>query len=67
MEAILKFNLPEDSEEFKDAQNGWRWRSVLWELDQWIRSEVKHGEGIKDGDQVREKIREFLEDHELFF
>ena len=67
MEAILKFNLPEDSEDFKEAQEGWKWKSALFELDQWIRGEVKHGEGIKDGDQVREKIREILQDHELFF
>ena len=66
MEAILKFNLPEESDEFKDAQNGWRWHSAVEELDQWLRSEEKYGEGIKDGHQVREKIRDILKDHELF-
>ena len=36
MEAIIKFNLPEDEEDFQVAVNGKKMYSVLWEMDQWL-------------------------------
>jgi hypothetical protein len=42
MEAILKFNLPEETHEFKMAIDGSKWSSAMWELDQWLRSETKY-------------------------
>lgn len=65
MTGILKFNLPEESSEFDDAVNGWKWRCAMRELDEWIRGEEKHGKGIKDGYQVREKMREILQENNL--
>ena len=37
MEAILKFNLPEDHIEFEMAVNGSKMHSVLWEMDQLVK------------------------------
>ena len=42
MEAILKFNLPEDHIEFELAVNGSKMHSVLWEMDQWLRAQYKY-------------------------
>ena len=42
MEGILKFNLPDDSHEFKMALDGSKWSSAMWELEQWLRSETKY-------------------------
>jgi hypothetical protein len=42
MEAILKFNLPEDHIEFEMAVNGSKMHSVLWEMDQWLRAQYKY-------------------------
>jgi len=42
MEAILKFNLPEDHIEFEMATNGSKMHSVLWEMDQWLRAQYKY-------------------------
>lgn len=42
MKAILKFNLPEDQEEFDLATNAANIQSALWEMKQWLRSETKH-------------------------
>lgn len=66
MIATLQFSLPEEREEFKEAFNGALWKYAMQELDEWIRREHKNGNEV-NGDQVREKIREILEDHELFF
>jgi len=42
MEAILKFNLPEDHTEFQFATQGPNMYSVLWDMDQWLRGQYKY-------------------------
>lgn len=41
--ATLTFNLPEETDEFKDAQDGSALRGVLQEMSNKLRSLVKHG------------------------
>jgi len=63
MEAILKFNLPEDHTEFQFATQGSNMYSVLWEMDQWLRSQYKYmsdEEYSKDKYETYEKCRERL-------
>jgi hypothetical protein len=60
MKATLEFNLPEETEEFETASNGWRYKSILCELDNHLRSKVKY-ENLNDKDyEIYEKIREQL-------
>lgn len=42
MIGILKFNLPEEAEEFKAAQNGMTLRCDLQKLDQDLRTKLKY-------------------------
>ena len=42
MEAILKFNLPEEEEDFRLAVDGGKYSACLWELDQHLRSTIKY-------------------------
>lgn len=43
--AILEFNLPEDREDFEMAQNGWKFRAALQEIDDdLLRALVKYGQ-----------------------
>lgn len=68
MNAILKFNLPEEQEEHMLALKGSDYMSVCFELDQWLRGEIKYQER-KDADtlqEVRDKLHEFLKDYDLF-
>lgn len=68
MEAILKFNLPEDHTEFQFATQGSNMYSVLWEMDQWLRSQYKYMSDVeysKDKYETYEKCREQL--RELMF
>jgi hypothetical protein len=37
-EAIIRFPLPEHQQQFEDAQNGWKWRVILQELDRYWRN-----------------------------
>ena len=63
MEAILKFNLPEDHIEFEMAVNASKMHSVLWEMDQWLRSQYKYmpdAEYSEDKYNTFEKCRDHL-------
>lgn len=42
MKAVLTFNLPEESEEHLTALNGWRYKLVLEQLDNNLRSLIKY-------------------------
>ena len=42
MEAILKFDLPEDKEEFDVATKAMDWATLAWDIDQYIRNRLKY-------------------------
>ena len=42
MEAILKFDLPEDKEEFDVATKAMGWAILAWDIDQYIRNRLKY-------------------------
>jgi len=63
MEAILKYNLPEDSQEFQTAISGHKYKWVIQEIDQYLRNEIKYNSNlsndtIKAFELIRDKIRE---------
>jgi len=65
MEAILKFNLPEDKYELNTAINGERISLAIQELDQWLRNEIRNNSNISEDtddayDKCRSQIREAL-------
>lgn len=70
MKAILKFNLPEEQEEFDIANKGWKFRSVLLEYDNYLRGKIKYDEQLTDEqykvyDEVRSKLWEILNEDQL--
>jgi hypothetical protein len=57
MRAILEFNLPEDNEEFLNACSGWKYHSIIFDIVEYFRVKLKHGD-LKDGEVgVVEKIQ----------
>jgi hypothetical protein len=67
---ILEFDSVEEAQDARDAIDGWKWKHSIWELDQWLRGEVKYKEGLSEEthdiyDKLREKIREILDDNGL--
>lgn len=42
MKAILEFDLPDDHDEFLKASHANELSLVLWDLDQWLRSQTKY-------------------------
>jgi hypothetical protein len=71
MEAILKFNLPDDQEDFNIALDGGKWALSMFELNQWLRSQIKHPpEGMSDDtykafEDARDQLYEILNENQL--
>lgn len=71
MEAILKFNLPDDQEDFNIALDGSKWALSMFELDQWLRSQIKYPPDTMSEDtyrayeNAREKLYEILNENQL--
>jgi hypothetical protein len=73
MKATLHFN-DDEMEELQSALDGWKWANVVWNLDQEMRSVVKHGyiknreateAEMEVTDYWREKLRELINDENL--
>lgn len=60
MEAILKFNLPEENSEFKFAVQGVDYSCVLHEFDQHLRTNLKHGNLSDEKHEAYQEIRDKL-------
>lgn len=71
MKAILEFNLPEDQVEFDEAINGGKWQHVVWNLDQWLRSQTKYAPDTQNPIYTnaliiaREQLQEYLNEEGL--
>lgn len=64
MKAILQFNLPEENHEYLNASQGAQMRSILWNVDQWLRAKLKYEE-LSDGQydafkETRDYLRSLL-------
>ena len=66
MKAILEFNLPEDNQEFELHTKALKIYSTLWDLDLWLRSEIKYN-NQEHYEPVREKLREIMADNRIDF
>jgi hypothetical protein len=66
MKAVLKFDLsnPEDQQEFYRVNKSLNMAVAIWEFDQWLRGEYKHGEN-EHAYVFRENFREFLTDNDI--
>lgn len=60
MIATLRFTLPDEQAEFDAARQGSEAKRVLWEIDQRLRSLLKHGEPSKAEAALAESIREMI-------
>ena len=65
--ATLRFSLPDEESEFRTATQGRAAKSTLWDIDQRLRSLLKHGEPTEEEARLAEEIRgmipsELLED-----
>jgi len=73
MKAILEFYLPGDKHEFELATKGLKFWSVLWELDQSLRTKTKYAPDNLPQDkydayqEIRDELRELMSDNNVNF
>ena len=69
MKATLEFDLPAEYEDHEVAVNAMKWRSVVWEMSQFLRSQIKHGNlsesDIEYAEKVRTKLFDLMEEEGL--
>ena len=70
MKAILEFNLPEDKVDFDLALQGSDWKHVCWEMDQYLRKEIKYNDDNSDYkinvlQKVRDEFHQFMIDNNV--
>lgn len=76
MNIILEFG-DDETKEAETALNGWKWKLAMYDLDQILRSTVKHNVSILNNnqqatdveinvaDKIREELREILQQYNL--
>jgi len=67
---IIEFDSNEESEDIRVCLDGYKYKLVLWDLDQHLRAEIKYNEKLPSEiteayDNLRDKIREFLNDYNI--
>ena len=74
MEAILKFDLPEDKTEFDTATKAMDWAILAWDLEQHIRNRLKYqfekldtSSAKEELDLLRNELHSMMEDSGLQF
>jgi len=70
MKATFEYKLPEEQEEYADHLRGPTFKQVLWDLDNWMRSQLKHvlpsDDHKYDGiDAARDELYRILQEHEV--
>lgn len=60
--ATLTFKLPEETAEFNAARQGSEAKRVLWDIDQRLRSLLKHGEPSEETAKLAEELRDMIRD-----
>ena len=64
---IIEF---EDTDDAMDALDGYKWKLTVYEIDQYLRNELKYNEKLSNleyefAEKTREQIREILKDYSL--
>ncbi len=69
MQAVLKFDLPEDNDNHVAAVHGIDYALVCWDMDQKLRDWLKYGNEFISVDDAleacREQLREIMHDHNV--
>jgi hypothetical protein len=71
MKAKLIFNLPQEQEEFNDAINGSAFKAVIWQIDMYLRSQLKHGE-LPESEydkvqEIRDELHSIMNEHNVSY
>ncbi len=60
VKATLCFELPQEQEEHRLALDGGAWKSVVHNIDDWLRSQAKYGEKPPSMSEIRREFYEII-------
>jgi hypothetical protein len=66
----IEFDSVEEQDDIKDALDGYKWRMIAWELDEFLRTEMKYNEKLSNleyefAEKTREELRERISSYNL--
>ena len=66
----IEFDSVEEQDDIKDALDGYKSKLTVYEIDQYLRNELKYNEKLSNleyefAEKTREQIREILKDYSL--
>jgi hypothetical protein len=67
---ILEFDSIEEAEDAREALDGYKWKMTVWDIDQYLRSEIKYNEKLSSleyqyAEKLREEIRIIINNYNL--
>lgn len=69
--ATIEFNLPEEEIDFKQAKDGYKWESVVWDVEQQLRKWTKYGHEFKNVEEAlmaaRKLVWDAMDEYEVDF
>lgn len=74
MKVIIEYDGNEENEELRTALDGYKWKGIIWDLDQELRKITKYGfvgqreateQERESAERLREEIRRLLEEWNL--
>lgn len=75
---VLEFNGDEEADDARTAQDGYKWKLAMWDLDQELRNTTKYGVSVLGNEEplseteskiaeiYRDKIRDILSGYKLY-
>lgn len=65
---ILVYDYPEEEGEFEAANDGVKWMAAMHDLDNYLRSKIKYGDGgPQDYHEIRGELHSILDNYNLDF
>ena len=66
----FEFDSQEECEDIRTALDGYKYKLVIWDLDQHLRAEIKYNDKLPSEvaqayENLRDKLREFLNDYSI--
>jgi hypothetical protein len=63
MKVVIEFDGIEERNDLNDALNGYKWKMIVWDMDQELRRYIKYDDKLNDqAQEIVEKLREYLRD-----
>jgi len=61
MKVVIEFDGIEERNDLNDALNGYKWKMIVWDMDQELRRYIKYDDKLNDqAQEIVEKLREYL-------